>query len=126
MFQGIFLHTRVGWRGRVSPDNARERVKNEKTRTISSFSIVLLRKSANASAETVQIFGHFLTGKNALREIAADLNLIRILQAGKPGDDPPVLGRYAQRERAGWHRRRMPVIRSPDPRSYILMCAIGP
>jgi len=29
-------------------------------------------------ADTVQIFGHFLTGKNALREIAADLRLVGI------------------------------------------------
>ena len=65
----------MGRRGRVSPDNARERVKNEKTRTISSFSIVLLRKSANSSAETVQIFGHFPAGKIDRCEITVDLDV---------------------------------------------------
>ncbi|MCL4784599.1 MAG: hypothetical protein KJZ70_16310, partial [Bryobacterales bacterium] len=87
--QGIFLHTRVGRRGRVSPDNARERVKNEKTRTISSFSIVFLRKSANSVAETVQIFGHFPAGKIERREIVVDLKPGQDLRAENPGDDPP-------------------------------------
>ena len=73
---------------RVSPDNARERFKNQKTRPISSFSIVFLRKSANSVAETVQIFGHFPARKIERREIAVDLNLVRICGPEIPATIP--------------------------------------
>jgi hypothetical protein len=106
----------VGRRGRVSPDNARERVKNEKTRTISSFSIVLLRKSANSVAKAVQIFGQFLTGKITRHEIVVDLNLVRISRPGTPATIPGRAADTRSAVEAPGDDIRMPVIRAPDPR----------
>ena len=83
--------------GRVSPENAREHAIFEKTRTISSFSIVFLRKSANSVAETVQIFGHFPGGKNGPCEITVDLDAVEVRGGRTAATIPPACGRYAQR-----------------------------
>jgi hypothetical protein len=72
----------------VSPDNARERAKNEKTRTVSSFSHEFLRKPANSVAETVQFFGRFPAGKVERRKIAVDLDAVGICE-GRTATTPP-------------------------------------
>jgi hypothetical protein len=97
---GVFYWPPVGWRARVSPENAREYTIFEKTRTISSFSFKFLRKSANSVAETVQIFGHLLAGKIEWREITVDQDVIELAGAEpgqNRGDDPPACSRYSPR-----------------------------
>jgi hypothetical protein len=91
-----FKHPRWGGGGRVSPENAREHAIFEKTRTISSFSIVFLRKSANSVAETVQIFAHFPAGKIERHEITVDQDVIETRGGGTAATIPPACGRYAQ------------------------------